>query len=50
MVMQTASLQANLALRYLVNLPVRKDILHYMYYNNEGDFILQKFKMPIDKN
>jgi molybdopterin/thiamine biosynthesis adenylyltransferase len=48
MVMQTASFQSNLALRYLINLSVKKDLLYYMYYNSEGDLILQKFKMPID--
>ncbi len=47
MVMQTASFQATLALRYLANLPIKKDTLHYLYYNEEGDFTIQKFKMPI---
>ena len=46
-VMQIGSFQANLALRYLVGLPIKKDILHYIYYNKDGDFIIKKFKMPI---
>jgi len=46
MVMQIASFQANLALRYLVNLPIKKDSLFFIYYNNDGEFITQEFKMP----
>jgi len=45
-VMQIASIQANMALRYLVGLPISKDLLHYVYYNGEGELIVQKFKMP----
>jgi len=45
-VMQIAATQANFALRYLVGLPIPKDILHYIYYNGEGELITQKFKMP----
>ena len=46
MVMHIASLQANLALRYLANLTVVKDKLYYLYFNNEGELITQKFGMP----
>jgi len=46
MVMHIASLQANLAIRYLVNLPIQKDKLHYLYFNSEGELITQKFGMP----
>ena len=45
-VMFIASLQANLALRYLVGLPIKKDILYYARFDEEGDLILDKFKMP----
>ncbi len=41
-----ASLQANFALRYLANLKVQKDTLYYLYINNDGEFVTQKFKMP----
>ena len=47
MVMQVASFEANLALRYLANLKVKSDIFYYLYYNNEGEFELKKFKLPI---
>ena len=42
-VMQIASFQANLALRYLAGLPIEKDKLHFMFYNQNGEFTLQKF-------
>ena len=45
-VMHIASLQANLALRYLVGLSVKKDILYYLFFNNEGELITQKFSLP----
>lgn len=45
-VMHIASLQANLALRYLVGLPVKKDMLYYLYFDDEGELTTQKFKMP----
>ncbi|WP_457605495.1 HesA/MoeB/ThiF family protein [Nitratifractor sp.] len=46
-VMQIGSFQANLALRYLAGLPVKKDLLHYFYYDDEGELIVQKFAMPV---
>ncbi len=46
-VMHIASFQANLALRYLVDLPVKKDLLYYLYFDGEGELMTQKFKMPI---
>lgn len=46
-VMHIASLQANLALRYLAGLSVKKDFLYYLYINDEGELITQKFGMPI---
>ncbi len=45
MVMQVASLEANLALRYLAQLPINSDILYYLYYNSEGEFEIKKFKL-----
>ncbi len=45
-VMHIASLQANLALRYLAGLSVIKDKLYYLYFNRDGELITQKFNMP----
>ena len=47
-VMQIASFQANLALRYLANLPVKKDFLYYCFFNEDGVFEIQKFGLPIN--
>jgi len=46
-VMHIASLQANLALRYLAGLSVVKDKLYYLYFNSNGELITQKFNMPV---
>lgn len=45
-VMHIASLQANLALRYLAGLNVKKDTLYYLFFNEEGELITQKFNLP----
>ena len=45
-VMHIGSLQANLALRYLAGLSVAKDKLYYLYFNDEGELVTQKFGMP----
>jgi len=45
-VMHIGSLQANLALRYLAGLNVMKDKLYYLYFNDNGELITQKFGMP----
>ena len=45
-VMHIASLQANLALRYLAGLSLKKDLLYYLYFNEEGEMITQKFSLP----
>lgn len=45
-VMHIASLQANLALRYLAGLSVKKDYLYYLFFNDEGELITQKFGLP----
>ncbi len=45
-VMHIASLQANLALRYLAGLSVKKDWLYYLFFNAEGELITQKFGVP----
>lgn len=46
-VMHIASLQANLALRYLAGLSVKKDKLYYLFFNDEGELITQKFMLPL---
>ncbi|NLC28183.1 MAG: ThiF family adenylyltransferase [Campylobacteraceae bacterium] len=46
-VMHIASLQANLALRYLVGLPIKKDYLYYLYFDEEGELRRQAFLMPV---
>lgn len=45
-VMHIASLQANLAIRYLAGLSVKKDTLYYLFFNDEGELITQKFGLP----
>ena len=45
-VMNIASLQANLALRFLANLSVKKDFLYYCFFNEDGIFETQKFGLP----
>ena len=45
-VMHIASLQATLALRYLAGLSVKKDYLYYLFINDEGELITQKFGLP----
>ncbi|WP_455756404.1 HesA/MoeB/ThiF family protein [Sulfurimonas sp.] len=45
-VMHIASLQANLALRFLAGLKVKKDTLYYLFFNDEGELITQKFGLP----
>jgi len=46
-VMHIASLQANLALRYLCDLGVKKDFVYYLYFNNDGELITQKFSIGV---
>ncbi len=43
-IMQVASLQANLAIRYLIGEEVKKDLLYYLSYK-DGEFTIQKFKI-----
>ncbi|HIC45077.1 MAG TPA: ThiF family adenylyltransferase [Sulfurimonas sp.] len=45
-VMHIASLQANLALRYLAGLTIKKDYLYYLFFNDEGELVTQKFGLP----
>lgn len=47
MVMQIASLQSNLALRYLAGLSVKKDFLYYLFFNDEGEMITQRFSLSM---
>ncbi len=44
-VMHIASLEAMLALRYLAGHSVKKDLLYYLYFNEDGELITQKFKL-----
>jgi len=46
-VMLIASFEANLALRYLVGLPIKKDLLHYLYFDQDGAFKVDTFAMPV---
>ena len=45
-VMQIASTQSNIALRYLAGLSVKKDFLNYIFYDENGELIIQKFGLP----
>ncbi len=45
-VMFIGSLQANLALRYLAGLSVKKDLLYYLSFDETGELVVQKFGMP----
>lgn len=45
-VMHIASLQANLAIRYLAGLSVKKDFLYYLFFNEDGELQQQKFGLP----
>jgi adenylyltransferase/sulfurtransferase len=47
MVMQAASLQANLALRYLAGLPVKKDTLYYLTFDSEGAPSIRTFALSV---
>ncbi len=45
-VMHIASLQANLALRFLAGMSVKKDMLYYLFFNEDGEMVTQKFGLP----
>lgn len=45
-VMHIASLQANLALRFLCGMSVKKDMLYYLFFNEDGEMVTQKFGLP----
>ncbi|MGB5793996.1 MAG: thiamine biosynthesis protein ThiF, partial [Poseidonibacter sp.] len=45
-VMHIGSLQANLAIRYLTGLPVKKDILYYLAFDSEGVLDTKRFNLP----
>lgn len=47
-VMNIASFQASLALRYLAGLRVKKDLLYYCYFNEDGVFEVQNFSLPTE--
>ncbi len=46
-VMYIASLQANLALRYLTGLSIKKDVLYYLSFDKEGSLDTRKFNLPL---
>ena len=45
-VMHIASLQANLAIRHLTGLAVKKDILYYLSFDSEGVLDTNRFNLP----
>ncbi len=45
-VMHVGSLQANLAIRYLAGLSVKKDVLYYLSFDDEGIINYKNFKLP----
>jgi len=45
-VMNIASIQANLAIRFLAGLEVQKDILYYLNYDANGILEIKKFNLP----
>jgi adenylyltransferase/sulfurtransferase len=47
-VIHIASLQANIALRYLAGLEIKKDFLYYCFFDETGEYNLQKFGLPVD--
>jgi molybdopterin/thiamine biosynthesis adenylyltransferase len=49
-VMMIASFQANLALRYLLDMAICKDTLYYFYFNEQGEFVKQHYEMPLKEN
>lgn len=46
-VMHIGSLQANLAIRYLTGLSVKKDVLYYLSFDNDGILNTKKFNLPL---
>ncbi len=44
--MPIGSLQANLGLYFLAGLSVKKDILYYLSFDNEGVLETKKFNLP----
>ena len=46
-VMFIGSFQANIALRYLANLPIVKEKLYYLYFNKNGEFEKKVLNMPL---
>lgn len=46
-VVNIASFQANLALRYLAGLNIKKDTLNYFFFTEDGEFTHQKFALPV---
>ncbi len=48
MVMEIAAFSANLAFRYLAGLPIKKDVLYYVFYDEAGEKKTQIFNLPKD--
>jgi len=38
---------SQLGLRYLAGFRVKRDRLYYLYYDAEGELVIQKFAMPL---
>lgn len=47
MVMHIASLQATLALRFLAALSVKQDFLYYLFFDDNGELITQRFSLSL---
>jgi adenylyltransferase/sulfurtransferase len=45
-VMQVASFQANIGLKYLINEPIQSDTLYLLNFSSDGIFEVKHFKMP----
>lgn len=47
-VMHIASFQANIALRYLLGMKVKKDLLYYVSFTSDGILDTKKFNLPVE--
>ena len=49
MVMQAAAFEANLALLYLTQKELQKDTMYYQFFNDKGEFVMQRFPLALGK-